>query len=174
MHAKTYNPRLSDDAMSILNKCYAELAHRNRVSPRRLETLYNLAIARAKLKLKETVDIEDAIETVEFYNRVIEDYNDAIAIADNPRDIAASKVQELLEEYSKSQLTTGPMNFTDLIAIVREKDLQVKLYIGDDLSMRSNYKLRPIAQLVESNPRVRRTKTKPLMLQWIQPVVATT
>jgi replicative DNA helicase Mcm len=164
MHAKKISPKLSEEAMSILNHCYADLAYRNRVSPRRLETLYNLAIARAKLKIKETVDIEDASETVEFYNKVIEDYHTSIAVADNPRDVAASKIQELLEQNSKNELTSGPMTFTDLIANACERDQQVKLYIGGDLSMRSNYKLRPIAQLVESNPRIKRTKTKPLML----------
>jgi DNA replicative helicase MCM subunit Mcm2 (Cdc46/Mcm family) len=67
--------------MSILNQCYADLAANNRVSPRRLETLYNLTVARAKLKIKETADIEDASETVEFYNKVIEDYHTSIAVA---------------------------------------------------------------------------------------------
>ena len=51
--------------MSILNRCYADLAYDNKVSPRKLESLYNLAKARAKLKLKDVVDAEDAKETVE-------------------------------------------------------------------------------------------------------------
>ena len=64
MHAKKINPELSEEAMSILGRCYADLAYDNKVSPRKLETLHNLARARAKLKLKDVVDVEDAKETV--------------------------------------------------------------------------------------------------------------
>ena len=65
MHAKKINPALSEKRCLFLSRCYADSAYDNRVSPRKLETLYNLAKARAKLKLKEVVDVEDAKETVQ-------------------------------------------------------------------------------------------------------------
>jgi DNA replicative helicase MCM subunit Mcm2 (Cdc46/Mcm family) len=74
MHAKKINPELSEEAMSILGRCYADLAYDNKASPRRLETLYNLAKARTKLKLKEIVDVDDAKETVNYFNNVVKDY----------------------------------------------------------------------------------------------------
>jgi DNA replicative helicase MCM subunit Mcm2 (Cdc46/Mcm family) len=170
MHAKIHNPKLSDEAMSILNKCYADLGSedKNKISPRKLKTLYNLARARAKLKLKEVVDIDDAIETVQYYNKVIEDYNAATVVPSNPRDVAVSIIEETLERFSKDQLTSGPMTFTDLLIMACEKDQQVKLFIDGNYSMTSNYRLRPIAQILENNPRVRRTKTRPLTFQWAQ------
>ena len=177
MHAKKINPMLSDEARSILNRCYADLAYDNKVSPRRLETLYNLAKARAKLKLKDVVDAEDAKETVQYFSKVVNDYYQSTVIATDPRDVCVSIIEQILEENSKSQLTLGPMNFTDLVIMACEKDQQVKLYVGlepnnhfqsRNLTMRYNHKLRLIAQLLEgSSKHVRRTKTRPLMYQWI-------
>ena len=167
MHAKKINPALSEIAMSILNRCYADLAYYNKVSPRKLESLYNLARARAKLKLKEVVDAEDAKETVDYFSKVVNEYYQSTVIATDPRDVCVSIIEQILEKYSKSQLTSGPMNFTDLIIMACEKDQQVKLYIGpsdykNNLSMSNNHKLRPIAQLLQENKHVKRTKTKPL------------
>jgi replicative DNA helicase Mcm len=167
MFAKTFNPKISDEAMSILNKCYADLASTNRISKRKLQTLYNLAIARAKLKLKDLVDEADARETVDYYNKITEDYNTSAVVAVDPRDATVLKIEEILEQNSMSALTSGPMTFSDLIIIACEQDLQVKLYIGPMLSMTRNKKLRQIAQLLEANPRVKRTKTRPLTFQWI-------
>ena len=112
------------------------------------------------------------------------DYYRSTVIANDPRDVCVSIIGEILEEYSKSELTSGPITFTDLIVMACEKDQQVKLYVGlepnnhfqkRNLTMRHNHKLRPIAQLLEGNSKhVRRTKTKPLMYQWIpSPVPAT-
>ena len=172
MHAKKNNPQLSEEAMSILGRCYADLAYDNKVSPRKFETLHNLARARAKLKLKDVVDVEDAKETVNYFNKVVNDYYQSTVIATDPRDVCVSIIEQILEHNSKNQLTTGPMTFTDLIIMACEKDQQVKLYIGpsdykNNLSMSNNHKLRPIAQLLQENKHVKRTKTKPLMLQWI-------
>lgn len=177
MHAKKINPALSEIAMSILNRCYADLAYDNKVSPRKLETLYNLAKARAKLKLKDIVDAEDAKETVNYFSRVVNEYYQSTVIATDPRDVCVSIIEQILEQNSKSALTTGPINFTDLIIMACEKDQQVKLYIGPDdhyhnLSMSNNHKLRPIAQLLQENKHVKRTKTKPLMFQWIPSAAA--
>ena len=172
MHGKKINPVLSEEAMSILGRCYADLAYDNKVSPRKLETLYNLAKARTKLKLKDVVDAEDAKETVQYFSKVVNDYYQSTVIATDPRDVCVSIIAQILEENSKSQLTSGPMTFTDLIIMACEKDQQVKLYIGpsdykNNLSMTNNHKLRPIAQLLEENKHVKRTRSKPLMYQWI-------
>ena len=172
LHAKKINPALSEEAMSILGRCYADLAFDNKVSPRKLETLYNLAKARAKLKLKDIVDAEDAKETVNYFSKVVNDYYLSTVIATDPRDVCVSIIEQILEQYSKSQLTSGPMTFTDLIIMACEKDQQVKLYIGpndyrNNLSMTNNHKLRPIAQLLQENKHIKRTRTKPLKIQWI-------
>ena len=58
------------------------------------------------------------------------DYYRSTVIANNPRDVCVSIFGEILEEYSKSELTSGPITFTDLIVMACEKDQQVKLYVG--------------------------------------------
>ncbi len=85
MHAKKMNPVLSEVAMSILGRCYADLAYDNKVSPRKLETLHNLAKSRAKLKLKDIVDRDDAKETVNYFSKVVNDYYLSTVIATDPR-----------------------------------------------------------------------------------------
>ena len=126
--------------MSILGRCYADLAYDNKVSPRKLETLHNLAKARAKLKLKDVVDAEDAKETVDYFSKVVNDYYRSTMIATDPRDVSVSIIQQILEENSKSQLTKGPMNFTDLIIMACERTNRLK-YTQDQVPSDYNHEI---------------------------------
>ena len=75
LYAKQFKPQVTEEARQLLNEYFTNLESFNSISKRPFETLYNLAIGRAKLKFKNEVDANEAIETIEFYSKVTEDYN---------------------------------------------------------------------------------------------------
>jgi DNA replicative helicase MCM subunit Mcm2 (Cdc46/Mcm family) len=67
-------------------------------SNRTLDTLFRLSKAIARLKLKNVVDGNDARETIEFYNVVLQQYQRAVSIPSNPRDVTYNECLKILRE----------------------------------------------------------------------------
>jgi DNA replicative helicase MCM subunit Mcm2 (Cdc46/Mcm family) len=84
IRATHFNPRLSDEAKSMLSEYWANLAE-NFGSPRILEALFRLAKARSRLKLKQIVDADDAIETMQFYNVMLQQHLQAVKITNKSK-----------------------------------------------------------------------------------------
>jgi DNA replicative helicase MCM subunit Mcm2 (Cdc46/Mcm family) len=97
IYARQFNPRLSEEAKSMLTEYWANLAE-NFGSPRILETLFRLAKARSRLKLKQMVDADDAIETMQFYNVMLQQHRQAVKIPKNPRDVTYNECISILKE----------------------------------------------------------------------------
>jgi DNA replicative helicase MCM subunit Mcm2 (Cdc46/Mcm family) len=76
-YAKRFNPVFSDEAKSILDEFFIRLITKNKNkkdvfnSPRRRDSIYRIAKAISKLKLKNVVDVDDANEAIEFYNVIL-------------------------------------------------------------------------------------------------------
>lgn len=71
-YAKSLRPRLSRDTASVIAKEYAQIREgkdkkhlMSNITPRMLETLIRLSTAHAKLRLSETVDVDDANAAIE-------------------------------------------------------------------------------------------------------------
>jgi len=72
-YAKRFFPKLTEEAESHLRNVYCEMRRTPsaddlmpiRITPRSLESLIRISEAHAKIKLKDTVDVEDAIAAVE-------------------------------------------------------------------------------------------------------------
>ncbi len=78
LHCRSINPRVDQEAKSILNEAYIRLVFKvqqNKLSfasHRIRDTLFRITRAIAKLKLKKVADKIDAKEAVEFYNTMVE------------------------------------------------------------------------------------------------------
>ena len=78
-----YIPHITDEAKDMLKKYYINLRSEMRssntknvyVTPRTLTTLKRLAIARARLLMKDKVDVEDVKVVIEFYHKCILTYS---------------------------------------------------------------------------------------------------
>ena len=73
MYSKEFDPYLSNEAKIMLSEYHVRIAKRFG-SPRTLETLYRIAKAISRLKLKNVVEAHDARESMQFYNIVLQQY----------------------------------------------------------------------------------------------------
>jgi replicative DNA helicase Mcm len=131
LHAKRLNPALSEEAKTMLNEYWVKIAG-NHGSPRILETLFRLAKARARLKLKQVVDAEDARETMQYYNVILLQHQQVVTITDSPRDVAYNECLSILKE-SKLAIV-----FEELAKAVSGRNEQVKHYLGHELKLNKN------------------------------------
>jgi MCM2/3/5 family protein/minichromosome maintenance replisome factor len=160
MYAKRINPKMSDEAKIMLNEYYIKISI-NFGSHRIRETLYRLAKAIARLKLKEIADAEDAKETMEFYNTNLLQYQQVISIPDNPRDTTYNECVKILKEIK------SPIFLDELVITACKRNEQLKQYLGDELKLRKNWKLRPVFDMLLNHTCIKQVQQKPIILQWI-------
>jgi MoxR-like ATPase len=157
------NPKLSDEAKSMLNDYWINLAE-NFGSPRILETLFRLAKSRARLKLKQVVDAEDARETMQFYNIILQQHQQVVSIPDSPRDVTYNECVSILKE-SKLAITLD-----ELVKSACQRNEQVKRYLGDNkrpLRLQDNWKLRSVYEMLLNHEYIKRVNEKPIVFQWL-------
>ncbi len=160
IYAKRCNPIISDEAETILNEYYIGIA-RTVDSSRVRDTLFRVARMVVRLKLKNVVDAEDALEVCQFYNVILNEHDQVVNIPANPRDVTLNECLYMLEA------TQAPIAFEELIKKVCDKDQYIKTYIGEDLKVRDNKKLRTILEMMLQNSHVKRIYIKPVILQWL-------
>jgi replicative DNA helicase Mcm len=165
LYSKRFNPILSDDAKVILNDYYMNVA-KNSGSPRVRETIFNTARMIARLKLKNIVESEDAIEACQFYNIILGEHSRVVNIPANPRDVVLSELLYLLEVEQK------PIQFEDLVKKACDRDEYIRTYVGEHNKVRDNKRLRAILDMMLQNSHVVRIKAKPIVLQWVSPKVS--
>jgi replicative DNA helicase Mcm len=160
MYARELNRKVSDDARIMLNEYYIEAAKRIG-SPRIRETLFNISRMIAKLHLKEVIDGEDAKEACQFFNVILNERDRVVNVPANPRDYTYNECLYILE------YTRGPITFEELIKAACKKNEYIRLYIGEDIKIRSNTKMRSILDLLLNHSCVRRIQLKPTILEWV-------
>jgi len=163
LHAKQYKPKVSEEARHMLNEWFALFEYTNRISKRPFETLYNLAFARAKLKFKDVVDIDDAKETIDFYSKVTEDYNSQVERPLDPRDVAFMKCVEIIQKCESG------IAIKELFDMACESNQQIDSYIGQERHMDRNIKIVPIVDMLRNHSHIKVTSKRPIVLQWINP-----
>ena len=102
-YAKRFNPVFSDEAKSILDEFFIRLITKNKNkkdvfnSPRRRDSIYRIAKAISKLKLKNIVDVDDAKDAIEFYNVVLLELERTVSVPEDPRDVAYNECISILK-----------------------------------------------------------------------------
>jgi DNA replicative helicase MCM subunit Mcm2 (Cdc46/Mcm family) len=159
LYSKQFDPYISSEAKFMLSEYYVRIA-RGFGSPRMLETLYRIARAISRLKLKKIVDTEDAKETMEFYNVILQQYDEVGIVSLNPRHTVFNECLNILEESHR------PFAFDQLISTVCTRNEYAQAYVGTKHKLQNNKKLRAIADMVLNHSLVKCIKQKPLVLQW--------
>ena len=136
------------------------------VTPRRRESLYRIARAIARIKLKNVVDVNDAKEAAEFYNVMISKFLQIVKIPENPRDLTVKICIEILRSHKSSAIS-----FQDLIIKAKQENQQVRDYIGHNLKMQNNYKLRAVYDLLTNNSNIKIINEKPVVLKYIEEIL---
>jgi len=163
MYAKRFNPILSEEAKVMLNEYWIELATRNFGSPRIFDTLHRLAKARARLKLKKIVDTEDAREAMQFYNIILQQYEQIVSIPTSPREVAYNVCIDILKESDSTAIS-----FEELIKFACGRNEQVKSYVDGKFKLQDNFKLRPLLDMLVNHSCIKQVKDKPVVLKWIK------
>lgn len=160
LYSKRRSPTLSDDAKSMLNEYWVKLASEFG-SRRILETLFRLASAISRLKLKEIIDEEDARETMEFYNAVLLQYQLVVKIPHNPRDVTYNECVTILKENNQA------ITIEELVKMASERNEQVESYLCGNFKMSKNWKIRPVLKMLINHDCIKQKQQKPIVLQWI-------
>ncbi|KAN0025797.1 hypothetical protein ACTFIU_000060 [Dictyostelium citrinum] len=135
-YAKKYvSPRLSEEAIKVIQNFYLELRSKSTssdsmpVTTRQLESLIRLAEARAKLELRETVTEQDAIDIVEIMrDSLLDTFEDEHGNIDFRRATGMSKSglsKKYISVFNKEASKTGTSTFSkqELLQIVKEYKL---------------------------------------------------
>ena len=160
-YSKRFQPKFSDEAKFMLKEYY--LGVRAKYGSRRvLESIVTIARMTAQLKLKAVIDAEDAKETQEVFNRVLEPLQKIVNATTNPIDIIVEECLNILKESNNTEWKF----YSDLIDRVCENP-QARKYIDNAHKKRNYDKFKPILERLLNHTHVKLTNRNPLTLAWI-------
>jgi hypothetical protein len=151
---------MSDEAKFMLKEFYISIA-KNHGSPRIRETIVTIAKMVSRLKLKNTIDAEDAKEAMEFYNVILQQLDQIVNVTTDPSNETFECCISVLQESSFAIL------FEEVIKSDCTKNDRVRHYIGEKFKLRENKKLRPILGRLRNHSHIRIVNEKPVALKWV-------
>lgn len=162
MHAKQRysNPKICEEAITMLNQYYVNTAERYG-SPRVRETVYRIAKTIATLKLKREVDIQDAKDTMQFYNVIQQQLSQTVRVSASPRDVAFNECLDVLKELYV------PISYEELLKAACANNQQVSRYIGHNIELSANKKLRPICEMLQNHSKVKQVQSRPIVFEYM-------
>jgi DNA replicative helicase MCM subunit Mcm2 (Cdc46/Mcm family) len=159
LYARNLKPDLPQNVRIILENYLVDIAKQGvRGLPRRLEALERTAIGFAKLKLKDSVDEEDASDTIDLFNEILKFYKQEV---NSPRDLVFLQCLNVLEKTSPKEWVLD-----DLIQEVSSKNPSIDLYIGEVKKSQYNYKIKALKPLFNKHPNVHRSNENPTTYAW--------
>ena len=164
-YAKRFNPVISDEAQQMLNEFFIKIMLQDNFGSNRvLDTLFRLSKAFARLKLKMVVDGDDARDTIQFYNVVLQQYQQAVSVPTNPRDVTYNECLNILRE---SQVA---ITLEELLKQACHNNKYIERYLcfgNKPLRLRDNIKLRSVYGMLRNHTNVNTIQEKPVVLQWL-------
>lgn len=163
-YAKRFNPLISEEAQQILNEYFIKIMLQDDFGSNRiLDTLFRLCKAFARLKLKNVVDVDDAKDTIQFYNVVLQQFQRVVNVPCNPRDLTFNECLEILKN-SRTYFT-----LEELVKQACHNNQYIERYVcfgNKPLRLRDNIKVRGVYEMLLNHPNIRRVQEKPVVLQW--------
>jgi replicative DNA helicase Mcm len=160
-YCKRFNPRLSEESKFMLKEYYISIA-KNYGSPRVRETIITIAKMISRLKLKNIVDAEDSIETMEFYNVILQQLEQVINVTTSPADATFEECFEVLKSASFA------VSFEELIKSACCRNERVKYYVDEVYKLSENKKLRPICDKLQTYSHVITVGERPIGFRWVK------
>ena len=162
LYAKRFNPIILQEAKIILGNFYKSMVKRFG-SNRLLDTLINIAKAIARLKLKNEVNAEDAIEALDFYNALISHHLDTINLPNDPKDIAVT------ESISIIKSCKTPIARDELVRLVCQRKEYLTLYLTKKpLKVDVNKPLKRLHEMLINHRNIKMISHNPTVYQWIE------
>jgi DNA replicative helicase MCM subunit Mcm2 (Cdc46/Mcm family) len=130
LYVKRIEPVLSPEAKATLKEFWVILSESNMVGNRSLDSIFRIAQAMAKLQLKTVVDMDVAKQTMESIRSMEEKHGEYIKILDDPREVAISAAEEIVEN------TKCPILFDAIVEQVRKENEHVNSWLLGGMSHR--------------------------------------
>lgn len=165
-YAKRLNPLFTEEAKIMLNEFSVSIISSGHGSYRVRETLFRLASARSRLKLKKHVDAIDAQETMQFYNMMLQQFDQVVSVTQDPRNVTVEECIAVL-----SGLQNG-ITLEELLVKVCQRNEQTSRYLGfvenntSVLQIRNNKKTRAVYDILQNHTNIKKIQEKPVVLQW--------
>lgn len=161
-YAKTLEPVMTESAKEMLKEFWLQLKQSGDASNRTLDSIFRMAKAQARMQLRDTVDEEIAKQTMNAISAIMAEYGQAIAVvAADPRQVAYDAIVNVVQE------TEVGITFEQAVKKACDYEPQVKQFLGDNLKIRENKRLRTLRQrFVElRDDRITITGISPLTLK---------
>jgi MCM AAA-lid domain/MCM P-loop domain len=160
LHARSLKPALPENVRIILEDYLVEIAKQGlRGLPRKLEALERTAIGFAKLKLKDSVDEEDAFDTIDLFNEMLKFYKQEV---NSPRDLAFLLCLNVLQKNSPQKWALD-----SLIQKICSENTNIDLYIGEIKKSQYNYKIKALKPLFDKHPNIQKCGENPTVYAWV-------
>ena len=157
LHAKTINPILTPEAQSMLVEFWLELKSKNIAGNRTLDSLIRVAKAFARLRLTSTVGSEIIAEVMLHYQQTMMRYGQVVKLVESPRIVAFNEMLSVIKR------TNSSIEFTECLGIACQNNQQIRDYVGKELKLRNNWRLRPILDMLVNCPNIKQVKEKPVV-----------
>jgi hypothetical protein len=110
---------------------------------RMLKGLLTIAEGQAKLHLKDIVDAEIAKQAMESLQLMMFRYGQTVRVTSDPKDVTYTKCLEFLKKTQAGIVSGHCLKWF-------ESDQQIRTYVGTNLSMEHNFKIKTVVDMKES------------------------
>jgi replicative DNA helicase Mcm len=162
-HSKTINPVITKEARSILNEFWVRLKVKGEYvfTNRTLDSLYRISESLARLYLNDTVDINMAYETIDFFNKMLQEFHSYIHYIPEPKSAAYDETIKAIQQQK------APIDLIEAVKIACQMNDQVKFYINNSFDQKSNKRLRTLCNKILECNHILRVKLNPIVVHWI-------
>lgn len=173
LYARNFKPVLSSDAFSLLKEYFINMGYAGISGlARKFDSLIRITLAIAKLKLKDTAEVDDAEEAMMFYNEGLKYFNLATQLVTRPRDRSYLAIKETIKENNGS-----PIFLTDAAIEASKRNQDVKYHLLgqgkfknnfsiDSLRLNNSHALQEILILIRNDTDIQIIQEKPITLRW--------
>jgi len=169
LYAKTLQPAFTVEAKSMLKEFWISLMTQNMAGNRTLETIFRIAEATAKLRLKTVVEVGIAAEAIESVRLMLVQHEEFVKTAGDPRVVAIDAAIEVVENIQ------GPIEFEEVTNQVCREKPQVKSWLlggkSNRLDVENNRRYRElrdrfIQRIDQPESKIILVTKKPLVVVW--------
>jgi len=157
-YARTINPTILPESRLMLAEFWLDLKRRNLASNRTLDSLFRVAKAQARLHLSHVVNEEIVTEIMEDYMQRMLQYGQIIKIIESPRDVTYREMLSIIK------ITRSPVELTEAARMACQKNEQINNYLGTRLTVKNNWKLRTVREMLLNHPSIKQVNDKPIVL----------
>ena len=152
---------ITPEAEFMLNDFWEKARAKGKLNIRMFKGLFSIAEAQAKLQLKDIVDAKIAEQTMESIRLNMVQYGETVKTTTNPKEWTYSKCLEIIREIKQG------ITVYSLFEMACKADNLISGYIGRNLSMDGNKKIKVIVEMLREHNNIKQTGGKPVVLQWI-------